>query len=274
MAETRISRLLRVLAIWGLVLWSVAPFAFMLRVGLAAPSDIHGGSPDWLAPAYVFNFVDLFGDTEFLAALARSAVVAAVSTVICLVAAVPAAYVCARREFKGRADFEFWVLSTRMLPGVVVVIPYFVLFREVGGIDTVWALIILHIVVNLAITFFLLRSFFADLPGAVFEAADLDGCSEIRKLVAVALPMVRNGVAAAGVLAFILSWNEFVFALTLASGQAKTVSVAMLGFIEFQSIAVGPLMAAGTLAVAPIAAVLFLAQRQLVTGMSFGAVKG
>lgn len=274
MTESRKTRWLRTIAIWVLVVWSVAPFAFMLRVGLAAPSSIHGGSPDWLAPFYAFHFVDLFADVDFLSSLGRSALVAAVSTVICLVAATPAAYICGLRKFRGRVDFEFWVLSTRMLPTVVVVIPYFMLFRGIGGIDTVWALITMHIVVNLAITFFLVRSFFADLPPVVLEAAELDGCSELRKFFTVALPMVRSGVAAAAVLAFILSWNEFVFALTIASGQAKTVSVAMLGFIEFQSVALGPLMAAGTLAVAPIAVVLFLTQRQLVTGMSFGAVRG
>lgn len=274
MRESRNGRLLRTLAIWGLILWSVLPFAFMLRVGFAAPSDIHGGAPDWLAPLYMFNFVDLFGDAEFMSAIGRSVLVAVVSSAIAIVAATPAAYACARMRFKGRSDFEFWVLSTRMLPAVVVVIPYFVLFRDIGGIDTVWALTVMHTVVNLAVTFFLLRSFFADLPAAVFEAADLDGCSETRKFVSVAWPMVRNGVAAAAVLNFIFSWNEFVFALTLASGEAKTVSVAMLGFMQFQSVAVGPMMAAGSLAVLPVAVVLFLAQKQLVTGMSFGAVKG
>lgn len=274
MRESRNSRLLRTLAIWGLILWSVLPFAFMLRVGFAAPSDIHGGAPDWLAPLYVFNFADLFGDAEFMSAIGRSVLVAVVSSAIAIVAATPAAYACARMRFKGRSDFEFWVLSTRMLPAVVVVIPYFVLFRDIGGIDTVWALTVMHTVVNLAVTFFLLRSFFADLPAEVFEAADLDGCSETRKFLSVAWPMVRNGVAAAAVLNFIFSWNEFVFALTLASGEAKTVSVAMLGFMQFQSVAVGPMMAAGSLAVLPVAVVLFLAQKQLVTGMSFGAVKG
>jgi len=272
--ESRNSRLLRILAIWVLIVWAVLPFAFMLRVGFAAPSDIHGGAPDWLAPLYAFNFVDLFGDEEFMSAIGRSVLVAVVSSAIAIAAATPAAYACARMRFRGRSDFEFWVLSTRMLPAVVVVIPYFVLFREIGGIDTVWALTVMHTVVNLAVTFFLLRSFFSDLPGEVFEAADLDGCSETRKFLSVAWPMVRNGVAAAAVLNFIFSWNEFVFALTLASGEAKTVSVAMLGFIQFQSVAVGPMMAAGTLAVLPVAIVLFLSQKQLVTGMSFGAVKG
>jgi ABC-type glycerol-3-phosphate transport system permease component len=272
--ETRKGRVLRTVAIWGLILWSVLPFAFMLRVGFAAPSDIRGGAPDWLAPLYMFNFVDLFGDADFMSAIGRSVLVAVVSSAIAIAAATPAAYACARMKFRGRADFEFWVLSTRMLPAVVVVIPYFVLFRQLGGIDTVWALTVMHTVVNLAVTFFLLRSFFADLPAAVFEAADLDGCSETRKFVSVAWPMVRNGVAAAAVLNFIFSWNEFVFALTLASGEAKTVSVAMLGFMQFQSVAIGPMMAAGTLAVLPVAIVLFLSQKQLVTGMSFGAVKG
>jgi multiple sugar transport system permease protein len=274
MLETRFTRNLRWATVLVLVLLAVAPFAFMLRVGLAAPSDIHSGSPDWLAPLYPYNLVDVLTKPEFVASLGRSVLVAVLSSAIAIAAAAPAAYVTARFHFRGRNDFEFWVLSTRMLPAVVVVIPYFVLFRTIGGIDTVWSLIVMHTVVNLAIVFFLLRSFFADLPESVFEAAALDGSSEFRRFFSVGLPMVRNGVAAAFVLSFIFSWNEFVFALTLASGEAKTVSVAMLGFIQFQSIAVGPLMAAGTIAVAPVAVVLFAAQKQLITGMSFGAVKG
>jgi multiple sugar transport system permease protein len=274
MWETRRSKAARLIAVLVLVVFAVLPFAFMLRVGLAAPSDIHGGSPDWLAPLYPYNIVDVLGNAEFMGSLLRSVIVAVISSAIAIAAAAPAAFVAARMRFRGQNDFEFWVLSTRMLPAVVVVIPYFMLFSAVGGTDTVWALVIMHTVVNLAIVFFLLRSFFADLPESVFEAAALDGSSRFGTFLRVGLPMVKNGVAAAFILSFIFSWNEFVFALTIAGGSAKTVSVAMLGFIQFQSIAIGPLMAAGTLAVLPVAIVLFAAQKSLVTGMSFGAVKG
>ena len=274
MTESRRWKIGRLILIWALVIGSILPFAFMLRVGLAAPSNIHSGSPDWLAPLYIFNMVDVFSNGPFMASMGRSLIVAVLSSIITIAAAAPAAYVSGRMTFRGKADFEFWVLSTRMLPAVVVVIPYFVLFRAIGGTDTVWALVIMHTVINLAIVFFLLRSFFADLPESVFEAAAIDGCSHFRTFLRVGLPMVRNGIAAAFILSFIFSWNEFVFALTLAGGSAKTVSVAMLGFIQFQSIAIGPLMAAGTIAVLPVALVLFAAQKSLVTGMSFGAVKG
>lgn len=274
MVESRRMRVLRTVVILILVLFAVLPFGFMLRVGLAAPSDIHSGSPEWLASFYPYNIVDVLENSEFVASLGRSVVVAVISSVIAIAAAAPAAYVSARVRFRGSKDFEFWVLSTRMLPAVVVVIPYFLLFRSIGGTDTVWALVVMHTVVNLALVFFLLRSFFADLPDSVFEAAALDGASQWRAFASVGLPMVRNGIAGGFVLSFIFSWNEFVFALTIAGGSAKTVSVAMLGFIQFQSIAIGPLMAAGTIAVLPVAIVLFAAQKQLVTGMSFGAVKG
>ena len=274
MLESRTTKRLRTLTVWVMVLLAVAPFAFMARVGLASPRDIHSGSPDWLAPIYGYNMTDVLTDPAFLGAMGRSILVAVASSTITLAAAAPAAYVTARTRFRGRRDLEFWVLTTRMLPAVVVVIPYFVLFRTIGGIDTVWALIIMHTVVNLALVFFLLRSFFADLPSAVFEAAAIDGAGAFRSFFAIGLPMVRNGLAAAFVISFIFSWNEFVFALTVASGSAQTISVAMLGYIQFQSIALGPLMAAATLAVVPVAVVLAIAQRQLVTGMSFGAVKG
>lgn len=274
MLESRLTRNIRRVVIWILALVAIAPFLFMLRVALSAPSDIHSGAPDWLGALYVYNILDVLSDPTFIAALLHSVVVAAVSSAIAIAAAAPAAFVSARINFRGRKDFEFWVLSTRMLPAVVVVIPYFLLFRTIGGIDTLWALIVMHTVVNLAIVFFLLRSFFHDLPESVFEAASLDGTGAFASFWRIGLPMVRNGLAAAFVLSCIFSWNEFVFALTLTSDAAKTVPVEMLGYIQFQSIALGPLMAAGTIAVAPIAVLLFFAQKQLVTGMSMGAVKG
>lgn len=274
MIESRAQRIGRLVVIVVMTILAILPFLFMLRVGLSTPSAIHNGAPDWFGPLYPYHVVDVLSNPAFLGALGRSVLVAVVSSVIAIAAAAPAAYVAARRDFRGKADFEFWVLSTRMLPGAVVVIPYFMLFSQIGGTDTVWALTIMHVVVNLALVFFLLRSFFAELPDAVFEAAELDGSRELGTFFRIGVPMVANGIAAAFVLSFIFSWNEFVFATTIASGSAQTVSVAMLGFIQFQSIALGPLMAAGTIAVLPVAVVLFVAQKQLVTGMSFGAVKG
>lgn len=273
MTESKGFRFARLCFVLVLVVGAVAPFAYMLRVAVSAPSNIHSFVPEWLGPLYAYNFVDAFADPELLSALGRSCLVAVASTAIVLALATPAAYACARLDFRGRRDFEFWVLSTRMLPTVIVVIPYFVLFRGIGIIDTVWALIIMHTVVNLALVFFLLRSFFADLPGEVIESAYIDGCREFTAFFRVAVPMVRSGMAAAAVVAFIFSWNELVFSLTLASGNAKTAPVAMFNFIQFQSVAVGPLMAAGTVVVAPVVVVLVLAHKQLVQGMSFGAVK-
>ena len=151
MWETRKSKTARFIAILFLAAISILPFAFMLRVGLAAPGAIQGGSPNWLAPLYIYNIVDVLYNQVFIASLVLSFIVATISSLIAIMAAAPAAFVSGRMRFRGQNDFEFWILSTRMLPPVVVVIPYFLLFSRIDGTDTVWALVIMHVVVKLAI---------------------------------------------------------------------------------------------------------------------------
>jgi multiple sugar transport system permease protein len=274
MRESRRMLTLRYAVLAALMLWTAGPLLYMARVGLSAPGNIHSGTPEWLSILYPFNFVDVLTDVELLAAIARSVAVAFASTLIVLAISTPAAYACAQLDFRGRQDVQFWVLSTRMLPAVVVVIPYFVLFRAIGLQDTIWALIIMHTVINVALVFFMVRSFFAEIPKSVVESAYIDGCTRWQAFRSIGLPLVRTGIAAAGILAFIFSWTELVFALTLASGSAKTAPVAMLGFIQFQSVALGPLMAAATILILPIAILLVIVQKHLVRGLSFGAVTG
>lgn len=253
-------------AIW------VAPILYIVRVALTPPL-VNGADAQTALGISLDNFRTVFAKPDLLHALLNSTIIGVASTILILLIAVPAAFVCATREFPGRESIEAWILSTRMLPAFVVVLPYFMLFRSVHLLDTLQGLIIMHVIVSLALAFFMLRSFFSELPREVLEASTMEGAGLFRTLVSVALPQMRAGVAATGIMVFIFSWNELAFAFTLAGGAVKTGPVAILSFMAFQSVQIAPLMAAASVLVAPIAILLIVAQKSLIRGLSFGAVK-
>ncbi|ODT81539.1 MAG: hypothetical protein ABS76_11930 [Pelagibacterium sp. SCN 64-44] len=250
-------------AVWA------APMLYIVSIALLDP--VAEGS--FLAQLTLANFQTVLANREFLLALFNSVTIGLASTAIVIVIATPAAYICAVREFPGRTQIEGWILSTRMLPAFVVVVPYFLLFRTAGLQDTLLGLIIMHVIVSLALAFFMLRSFFAELPREVLEAAYMEGAGTFRTLFSVAIPQVRSGMMATAILVFIFSWNELAFAFTLAGGAVKTGPVAIFSFMGFQNVQIGPLMAAATLLVLPIAILLILSQKGLIRGLSFGAIK-
>ena len=254
------------------VIW-IAPIAYILRVAFAAPMDAQAGAPPLFAVLSLENFRTVLASDEMRWALLNSAFIGVASTLLVLLISLPAAFVCGTREFRGRESIEGWILSTRMMPAFVVILPYFVFFRSVHLLDTIAVLIIMHTVVSLALAFFMLRSFFAELSREVLEAATMEGAGTFKTFFSIALPQVRAGVVATGIMVFIFSWNELAFSFTLAGGAVKTGPVAILSFVAFQNMQIAPLMAAATLLIAPIAILLIVAQKGLVQGLSFGAVK-
>jgi ABC-type glycerol-3-phosphate transport system permease component len=272
MSASRIRILRTIFLTLFCIVW-VAPLAYMVRVALADPLYAQSGTPPLLAAITWQNFAGVFANTEFMRAILNSFIVGVSSTILVLLISVPAAFVCATFEFRGRANLEGWILSTRMLPAFVVVLPYFIFFRSFQLLDTMLVLIIMHTVISLALAFFMLRSFFVDIPRETLEAANLEGAGDFITLVRVALPQVRGGLIATAILVFIFSWNELAFSFTLAGGAVKTGPVAILGFIAFQNVQVAGLMAAASLLVAPIAILLIVAQKGLIRGLSFGAVR-
>ncbi|MCX5516734.1 hypothetical protein C3941_17835 [Kaistia algarum] len=274
MRPNRKTELARTLVLIAFCCVWAAPLVYILRVALTSPLEGQAGTPPLFAAIDFQNMQAVFANGEFIRALLNSLVIGTVSTALIIVISVPAAFICATREFKGRESIEAWILSTRMMPAFVVVLPYFILFRSVGLLDTVTGLVIMHVIVSLALAFFMLRSFFGELPRDILEAAYMEGAGAYRTLFSVALPQVRAGLTATAILVFVFSWNELAFAFTLAGGAVKTGPVAILAFMGFQNVQIGPLMAAATVLVLPIAILLIAAQKSLVRGLSFGAIKG
>jgi len=203
----------------------------------------------------------------------NSVVVAAVSTGITLVASFLAAYSMARHDTGGR-NFDFWILSTRMLPPAVLLVPMYVFFNTFHLIDTVWALIIVYMTVNIPLCTWVLRSFIRDIPFELEESAQMDGAHLQHILLRVILPLTAPGLAAVAVLCFIACWNEFFFALIFTQANAVTLTKGTAAFVGAYETEWGEIAAATGIGMIPPLILGFVVQRYLVRGLSLGAIKG
>jgi multiple sugar transport system permease protein len=206
-------------------------------------------------------------------ALQNSLAVAGGATALSLAIGSLAAYSLTRFRTGGN-HLAFWLLSQRLMPPVVLVIPLFLLLRLVGGIDTRIGLIMLYTVFNLPYVIWMMRSYFADVPVEVEESALVDGCSRLGVFRKISLPLAVPGLIATGSFAFIFSWTEFLFALIITRTRAVTLPVTIAGFYGAQGSVWGQAAALSTVAVVPLFVLGLVVQRHLVRGLTLGAVRG
>ena len=211
---------------------------------------------------------------DFKSAILSSLLVCIGAVLVSLLIGIPAAYAAGRWKYKGSDGLMFQMLSFRFAPELMVLVPLFVIYNAIGLFDTKAGLIWVLQLVTMPLVVWILRSYFQDLPEDLEQAALLDGYTRTRAFVMVALPMVRPGIAAAALLAFIFAWNSYVFPLVLAGSNAGTVTIAITKFLGGGGQAYYNLTAAAALIAALPPLVLALTiQRYLVRGLSFGAVK-
>ena len=215
----------------------------------------------------------IVGRSEYVGYLKNSAITAGVSTILSVVFGLFAAYAFSRFPIAGKGDLLFFILSTRMLPPVVVTIPIFLLYRQLGLYDTTIGLIILYTVFNLSFSVWLLQGFIDEIPREYEEAALVDGYSRFQAFFKIVLPQTVTGLAATTVFCLIFAWNEYAFAVMLTAQAARTAppsipSVLGTGGIEWAQIAAG---AMGFLI--PVAIVTFALRNYLLRGVTFGAVR-
>ena len=250
------------------------------------PSTFFGLIPD----DYVFtptleNFTSVFSrsfttggvaeSTGFDRFFLNSLFIASISVLLALIIGTLAAYAFARYPLKGNDVYLFMILTTRMLPAIVVIIPVMLMFRVVNLSGSYIGIILLYTAFNLPFTIWMMKSFFDELATDVEDAARIDGSSEIRVFFKVCLPQVKAGIAATFVFGIILTWNEFLFALLLTGVDTRTVPVAMSQAVGGGGIGVlwGLLAAIETLFLIPVFVVTFFLQNQLLRGVTFGTVK-
>ena len=225
-----------------------------------------------VADSYVEIFTrDMLGRT-FITSLT----VAAAAMALCVLFGSMAAYTLSRGRInaKARAGIGLWFLIQKMYPAIATAIPLYLVMRALRLMDTKAALIIINTSFNLPLVIWLMIGFFDQLPYAMEESAMLDGCSYFKRFFLIILPLTKPGLIAAGILTYVATWNEFLFAIILSIKNTRTLPVVIAGFITDRGLAWGPMAAAATVMLVPVVALAWLAQRDFVQGLAMGAVKG
>ncbi|MCD1634766.1 carbohydrate ABC transporter permease [Martelella mediterranea] len=266
-------------AIWALVAFALllvaAPFLWIVAVSLKYQIAILMGQFPFEATFANYQQV-LFGrSSDFPKNLLNSLIVGVVSTVIVLAIGTLAAYSLAWRRSSGMfsAIFLAWTLIFNIVPPITLVGPWYVMFRQVGLFDTLTALVLTHIVINLPMTIWLMMAAFDNIPKDLEQAAMIDGCRRTTAFRKILLPLVVPGLIAAGLLAFIFSWSEFSIALNLTAKDTMTVPVAIAAYAGQYEIQHGEMAAASVLSALPAIVLMFLGQRFIVRGLTAGSVK-
>lgn len=264
------------LVVAAFVIWTLAPIAWVVVSSFKTPSQLFTWPPTYLPfPLSIDSYREAFINRPLMTYITNSLVVAAVSTPLSVGLAALAAYGVARFSFRGRGLLLFAILAVRMLPGLVVAIPLFLIFRQLHLVDTRLGLILAYTAFNLPFNIWLLQGFFAEVPREIEEAAIVDGCSALMVFWRVMLPLIAPGLVASAIFCLMLAWNEYGFALILTyTTKSQTLPIALAGFITDRGTNFSAMMAGGTVALLPMLLFSLLVQRYLVQGLTVGAVKG
>ncbi len=257
---------------WVVAIMFFFPVLWMFVTGFKQESQAATNPPTfWFTPT-LEQYRAVFGG-NFVPYLLNSLSASVLSTVAVLVLALPAAYALSIRPVAKWRDALFFFISTKMLPTVAVIVPLYLLARNLGVLDNVTMLSLIYVGMNLPIAVWVLRSFLLEIPGEVLEAARVDGATLWTQLTRIVLPLIAPGVAATALICFIFAWNEFFFAVNLTATTAATVPVYLVGFVTSEGLFWARLSAASTMAALPVILAGWVAQKQLVRGLSMGAVK-
>jgi multiple sugar transport system permease protein len=272
----RIVRLITVaLAIaFGLVM--IVPFALMVSTAFK-PHAFVLEIPPQLIPSQptLDNFVRAWSSGDFGRYFLNSLFVATLSTIISVSLAAMLGFCFARYDFPGRRVLFALLLFTMMVPGMVLLIPQFVLAKDLGLLNSLWGLVIVYSVMNLALNTFLLRGFFAAMPQELFDAAEVDGAGTWRSFRSIALPLAKPGLATVTIFSYLAAWDEFTWAITTLSDKALyTLPIGIRLLQRSQSTEWGLVFAASLIALAPVLVLFVLLQRHFVAGAFVGATKG
>jgi multiple sugar transport system permease protein len=266
-------------AILVYLLLAVVLIVFLTPIYLVASSSVKPAPIMFQKPPAFFftptweHYHVLFTARPFLKFIGNSLIVALGSTTISLVFGSLAAYAISRIRHRRMNDVAFWILSLRMFPPITVVVPYYIIFKTAGLLDTPLALIIVYSTANIPLVVWLMKGFFDEVPSALEEAAMVDGYGILETFWRVTLPLAAPGLAVSAVFCFIFSWNEFLFALMLTGSKAQTATVAVMSFWSSDAVQWGRIMAGSFIILIPGVVFVLTCQRWLVRGLTMGSVK-
>ncbi|WP_119066447.1 carbohydrate ABC transporter permease [Aggregatilinea lenta] len=264
---------LKLIGLIVLSFWSLSPIVWVFSTSIKTKVEAFALPPKVFFHPTLEHYRILFDQYGFQTLLRNSTIVAGGSTLIAITLGTLAAYSLSRMVFKRNNDVQFWILSMRMLPPVTVLLPFFILWSNLGMLATFVPLIAMHVLMNLPMAIWIMKSFFDDLPIETEEAALIDGCTPFGVFRHVSLRLASPGIVATSALLLLQSWNEFLFALILTSKATRTASVSLAQFITTSGTKWGEITAASTLVMLPPLIFIIFMQRYLVRGLTAGAVK-
>lgn len=218
------------------------------------------------------NYREILIRRPFLNRLKNSAIVALFTTFFSVGMGTMASYGFSRFTFKGNRFMSLMILASRMVPPITLAVPFFLLMMNIGLLDTYASLIIAHTSFNLPFVIWLTLPFFKSIPKSYEDAALIDGCNRLQTFVRIFLPLVKPGLVVAGIFSFIFSWNDFLYALILASSDLRTAPVAVSGFMGQYGPQWGPMTAGGTIILLPVLVFVLILQRHIIHGLAFGGI--
>lgn len=255
------------------ILFCIFPFYWMVTTSLKTQILALEAPPVWIFRPTLANYREALFDDGVGRTLINSLIVAITTTVLAVSLGAPAAYALARFEFRGKRNLWFWFITNRMVSPIVLALPFFLIVRKIGLLDTHLVLILIYLTFNLPIVIWICTDQFRSIPYDLDEAALLEGASQFRIFRSICLPLAMPGVAVSAIFSFIFSWNELMFALVLTRSNAKTAPAMAVSFMEGYNLPFGKIMATSTLIVIPVIIFALIASKQLVRGLTMGAVK-
>jgi multiple sugar transport system permease protein len=278
---SKVTRLivLTIIGIW--VVFSLGPLFWLFLSSLKTRLDLFSIPPKFFFTPTLHGYKSLFvitykdgstGLSEIIGTMINSAVIAGMGTILAVCLGTMAGYAASRFDFKGKGDFMFFVLSTRMLPAVAVLVSFHIMFSRLGLADTRFGMTLLYILVNIGLATWIMKGFFDSVPQDVEEVALINGYSRFYAFRKLVLPMVKGGIAATTGFCFIFAWNEFTFASIISTTRAKTLPVRISAALGKEGLDWAMVAAAGVLLIIPITILFYLIRRHLLMGMTFGVL--
>ena len=258
---------------WIVALTMAFPLFWMVLTSFKTEPAAASGHATFVFEPTVQSYTEIFAHADYLGFAVSSLIISVGATLLALLLAIPAAYSLAFHANRRTRGILLWMLSTKMLPPVGVLMPIYITFRRLGLLDTHFGLIMIDALMNLPLLVWMLFSYFKDIPCEILEASRMDGASTLDEIRFLLLPLALPGIASSSLLSLILCWNEAFWSLTLTSSRAAPLSAFIASFSSPEGLFFARLSAASTVAVAPILLLGWLGQRQMVRGLTFGAVK-
>lgn len=256
-------------------IWTLFPVYWMIKSSFTVDSEMYVARPSLFAKHYtVDNYIELFTESGFGRALLNSLEIAAITTVCCLLISILGSYAMTRLRFPGRRFFRTSIIFSYLIPTAVLFVPMYVFVSGLGFYDNKWALLIIYPTTVVPYCCYMLMDYFKAIPYALEEAALIDGCTRLKSLRHIIIPIALPGIAVVATFAFTMSWNEYLYAMIMTTSNAqRTAVVAISGFKYGDQAIWGRIMSASVVTSLPVAIIYIIAQAQLISGKSDGSVK-